>query len=333
MSEIQPVLFGLFGEVGSLLATAKKRVRERTAFAEYDASLVEEFGDVLWYFAALCRRSSTRIERIAISVGLPDTAELVHPAHGETALVALASAAGDLVSTQDWKEPDTAKLCCFLRCFLAAARSMHVDVRQVVDGNEHKVFGRFVPADVAELPDFDSSFPQDEQLPRHFAIELLQRNGQARLRWNGVFIGDTLTDNVHDPDGYRFHDVFHLAYAAILHWSPVVRSLIRQKRKSNPKTDENEDGGRAIVVEEGVTAWIFSQAKALDYFDGCTQVSFGLLKTVSQFVREFEVHRCPLQLWEKAILDGYGVFREVKRNDGGFVIGDRRDRSIVFRPR
>jgi hypothetical protein len=43
---------------------------------------------------------------------------------------------------------------------------------------------------------------------------------------NGVFIGDPLTDNIRDPDGYRFHDVFHFARAAILHWSPTFRALI-----------------------------------------------------------------------------------------------------------
>ena len=62
-----------------------------------------------------------------------------------------------------------------------------------------------------------------------------------------MFIGDTLTDNVRDPDHYRFHDVFHLAYAAILHWSPVVRALIKQKRKSVQYIDENEDGAGPLL--------------------------------------------------------------------------------------
>jgi hypothetical protein len=52
----------------------------------------------------------------------------------------------------------------------------------------------------------------------------------AYFQWNGVFIGDPLTDNIADRDGYRFHDVFHFANAAILHWSPVMRALVRHKR-------------------------------------------------------------------------------------------------------
>jgi hypothetical protein len=65
---------------------------------------------------------------------------------------------------------------------------------------------------------------------------------------NGVFIGDPLTDNILDRDGYRFHDVFHFAHASILHWSPTFRALIKHKRKSDPVVDEAQDSGRAIVV-------------------------------------------------------------------------------------
>jgi hypothetical protein len=38
----------------------------------------------------------------------------------------------------------------------------------------------------------------------------------------GINIGDQLTDNHLEPDDYRFHDVFHLSYTAILGWSPVL---------------------------------------------------------------------------------------------------------------
>ena len=50
------------------------------------------------------------------------------------------------------------------------------------------------------------------------------------LRCNGINIGDRLTDNKLEKDDYRFHDVFQLANAAILGWSPVLRALLRVKR-------------------------------------------------------------------------------------------------------
>jgi hypothetical protein len=107
--------------------------------------------------------------------------------------------------------------------------------------------------------------------------------------------------------------------------------LIKHKRKSDPQMDEAQDSGRAIVVEEGLSTWIFSRAKLLKFFDGQGNVSFDLLKTVGQFVQGYEVESCPLKLWEDAILQGYEVFRQIRSNNGGFVIGNRKDRRIAYR--
>ena len=179
---------------------------------------------------------------------------------------------------------------------------------------------------------FDSEFGEDERLPSLFEIHIRQRkSGQSYLQWNGVFIGNPLTDNILDPDGYRFHDVFHFAHAAVLHWSPTFRALIKHKRKSDTVIDEAQDGGRAIVVEEGLSAWLFTRAKELRFFEGQTSLSFDLLKTVNEFVQGYEVQACPLRLWEDAILQGYAVFRNVRTQNGGVVIGDRAARTLRFR--
>ena len=61
-------------------------------------------------------------------------------------------------------------------------------------------------------------------------------------------------------------------------------------------------------------------------------VAFDLLKTVQQFVQGYEVEACPLKLWERAILQGYAVFRQVRDNNGGIVIGDRDARTIIYQP-
>jgi hypothetical protein len=184
-----------------------------------------------------------------------------------------------------------------------------------------------------KLPTFDDDFDEDERLPARFEIAIKERlGGQAFMKWNGVFIGDPLTDNRHDPDGYRFHDVFHFAHAAVLHWSPAFRGLIMHKRKSEDETDEVEDGGRAIVVEEGLTNWLFSRAKEVNFFEGADRVPAPLLKTISEFVRGYEVEACPTSLWESAILQGYAVFREVNANKSGIVVADRERRRVQYRP-
>lgn len=132
-------------------------------------------------------------------------------------------------------------------------------------------------------------------------------------------------------DDYRFHDVFHLAYAAILGWSPVLRALLKVKRKSNPKIDEAQDGARAILIEEGISTLIFHRAIRLNHFASIKALDYSLLKLIPEFVSGYEVEVCPLWQWEKAILDGYAVFRQLKLHRRGIVTADLKKRSISFK--
>lgn len=332
-TDISPILFGLFGEIGSVMAAAKKFRREGNALLGYRDSLEEEFGDVLWYFAALCRRLGISPSEV-VSEGAHSRAQEGSNSglNDESTLLELGQATAQLLRYPT----DLRSLQDSIRCvainYRRALAAFGIDLDVVARKNAQKTIGRFVRANPAALPTFDQVFEEEEQLPWTFEIEFKQRkSGKCYLRWNGVFIGAPLTDNISDPDGYRFHDVFHIGYAAVLHWSPTFRSLIQQKRKSDPAVDENQDGGRAIVIEEGLAAWIFSCAKQLNYFDGATSVSFDVLKTVRQFVAGYEVDQCPLSLWEDAILQGYSAFRELKRHNGGIIIGDRGARSIRYR--
>src|SRR5690606_31533809 len=109
---------------------------------------------------------------------------------------------------------------------------------------------------------FDGRFPEDERLPRKFVATFserpLSRGVYVKISVNGVTLGDALSDNAREDDGYRYHDVFHLAYAAVLGWSPVTRALLKCKRKSSHKVDEVEDGARAAIVEEAVSILVFN---------------------------------------------------------------------------
>ncbi|MDP3760699.1 MAG: nucleoside triphosphate pyrophosphohydrolase family protein [Ramlibacter sp.] len=346
--DLNPVLLGLYGEVGGIMATAKKHVREGDRYPGYAKAALEEFGDTLWYLAAICRRldvdlaglfdeasAGTSYRQIGVASDLPGggcarVSIPVSTASLDTRLFKLGRSAASLLDGP----PDQDKLVNFARDYLEALNGAQLVFSDVVQGNLRKARGAFVAPDFTQLPDFDGQkFGPEEQLPRNFAIRVNQRpSGKTYLQWHGVFIGDPLTDNIGDPDGYRFHDVFHLANAAILHWSPVMRALIKHKRKSIAAYDEAEDGGRAIVVEEGVTAWIFAQAKDLKFFDGQTRVSLGLLKTIGEFVKGFEVDKCPLKLWERSILQGYAVFREIRAAQGGWIIGDRAKRTLSYQP-
>ena len=147
---------------------------------------------------------------------------------------------------------------------------------------------------------------------------------------NGINIGDRLTDNAMAPDDYRFHDVFHYAYVAILGWSPVTRSLFRLKRKSMPVIDEVQDGARAKLIEEGVATWIFGQAVEMDFFRELKsgELPFYILKQVRQFVSGYEAEHCPTWLWEEAILQGYAAFRYLRENRRGTIVLDVEGRQL-----
>ena len=338
---LQPVLLGLFGEVGSIMATAKKHHREKGAYVGYQQDVEEEFGDALWYFTTLCRRLDTRVDsifsevvdhdryskRIAACDILDGPVSHVSMDSGlpylDDSLLRLGEATAALLGVTCYEKKTNDLLRSFADRYLQALKAAEVRFSNVVHANLVKARGRFLAPDIARVPMFDNEFPEEERIPRKFEITITQRkSGQCYMQMNDVFIGNPLTDNIMSPDGYRFHDVFHLAHAAVLHWSPTFRALIKRKRKSDPKFDEAEDGGRAIVVEEGLTAWVFSRAKGLKFFAGQDSVSFDLLKSIQQFVGGYEVAACPLKLWEKAILQGYKVFRQVLRNNGGIVIGE-----------
>ena len=346
-SEISPILQGLYGEVGGIMSTAKKHIREKSAYPGFKRAAEEEFGDTLWYLAALCRRLSIPLDELfaeAASGGRFKTigaasdmvegafAHVAMPTSTDTVdatLFRLGRSAAALLEIA----PDRAKIVAFTRDYLDALHAAKLAFAEVARGNLRKTRGAFIAPGPEDLVDFDREFGVEEQLPRTFRIRVNQRgSGRSYLQWNGVFIGDPLTDNIADPDGYRFHDVFHFAYSAILHWSPVMRALIKHKRKSKPDYDEAQDSGRAIVVEEGLTAWIFTRAKELNFFDGQDRVSLGMLKTIGEFVIGYEVSQCPLKLWERAILDGYEVFRQIRAAEGGWVIGDRALRTISYAP-
>ncbi len=181
---------------------------------------------------------------------------------------------------------------------------------------------------------FDATLPEGERLPRRFEVELVDVKGSERHRVhvliNGMRIGATLTDNAYDPDGYRFHDVFHFAYAAVLGWSPVTRALLRRKRRSRPVVDEVEDGGRAAVIEEGIAAIAFAYATRHSMLDGVSVLDSQLLRTVKDMTSHLEVRQCTVGEWEMAILQGFKVWRAVLAARGGRIAVDLDRRRIEY---
>lgn len=91
-----------------------------------------------------------------------------------------------------------------------------------------------------------------------------------------------------------------------------------------------EDGGRAVAIEEGISALVFSYAKDHDFLAGVKVIDYQLLKTIKNMTSHLEVSQCSLGDWEKAIFMGYDVWRQVEKNRGGTVVVDLDARLITY---
>ena len=349
-------MLGVFGETGSLLSEVKKKQRDKASYLGYADAVAEELGDVLWYVASIARRSRIPLSTIAanaangnakcapaeltfhalqpaqIPLGKEPTAQFEHR------LLAMAGQIGLLVNEYQSdvlkdKERLLVRLTLVMQQLIEAANDAGVTLEIAAVKNLHKIFDRW-PREHIYPPAFDVDMDIEEQLPRRMTIDVFERTVRKKVyvyqKSSGVFVGDRLTDNALEPDDYRFHDMFHYAHVAVLGWSPVVRALLRLKRKSDPKLDEAEDGARAILIEEGVTSWIFGHAQKLNFFEDVKRggLPLDMLKHVRDFVGGYEADQCPLWLWEDAILQGYKAFRFLQRHRGGRIQIDFANRRL-----
>jgi NTP pyrophosphatase (non-canonical NTP hydrolase) len=344
-------LLGLFGETGSLLSEVKKKQRDQASYIGYAGAVVEELGDVLWYLTTVAARGGLSISDIAANLArgysdwqstgnttlsfaslqpeiMPRRAE--PSAAFEKTLLQLAGHVGLLVTDQEagrLKDNQSAlagRLIAITHTLVQAANEAGVTLEAAAVKNLAKIFDRWPQQRIYPKP-LDAHAEPEEKLPRDLYVDVFERKVRGQIyvfqRCNGINIGDRLTDNAMTADDYRFHDVFHFAYVSVLSWSPVVRSVLRLKRKSDPKIDEAQDGARATLIEEGVTTWIFGQAIELEFFSNMKRgdLPFDLLKHIRQFVAGYEAEQCPLWLWEEAILEGYAAFRFLRQHRRGRI--------------
>jgi NTP pyrophosphatase (non-canonical NTP hydrolase) len=209
-------------------------------------------------------------------------------------------------------------------------------LENVARKNLEKIHDRFLVDDPNVYKDFEADFPENEKFPEEFEIEFIsyEEEGKKKLkiidkRTNSI-IGDPLTDNSRIEDGYRFHDVFHFGYLAILGWSPVLRKLLALKRKSKPEIDENEDGARAQIIEEIVSLYIYSRALDHELLKYSNSVDSGIIKQVKTLAGNVEVRDCSGKQWEKAILNSYEIYNKLRDNNGGRVLVSKKNRCLTY---
>jgi NTP pyrophosphatase (non-canonical NTP hydrolase) len=354
-------LLGLYGETGSLLSELKKKQRDKESYTAYHSAVMEEFGDVLWYFSNVASKINLSLSDIAQKANKRLTTwssasashaltffelqsrENVSEEPGisqlEPQLILLAGKTGNLLEDFSLgrlgsnRDLFSGHMIEIFRALIKSANGGGLNLNEIARLNINKVFDRW-PLEKIWGRFFDEGFDENEQLPRQLSISFLEKEiGNKKFvlqKCNGINIGDRVTDNRLPEDYYRYHDVFHLSYAAVLGWSPVLRALFKLKRKSVPVVDENQDGARAILIEEGISTWIFNHGMRHNNFENISNLDYTLLKAVKELVKGYEVEERPIWQWEQAILEGFTVFRQLCDNRGGIVNANLCNHTLTY---
>ena len=216
------------------------------------------------------------------------------------------------------------------------ARRLKLDLNDVAGENLNKIEALW-SSTLPSRPSYDDHAHDRQKLPRRMTIEFVEdRSGEipiVRLMPRGELaerfdqerdrerklgqLGDPLDDNAAIDDGYRYHDIIHLGHAAVLGWSPVLRALMRAKRRDVGDRDRVEDGARAIATEEGLTAFVFNYFAQFEFEPDA--FGWDLFKHVQSTVRGLEVASQPLSAWRSAYTQAFKIFPRLCEAKGGVV--------------
>ena len=133
----------------------------------------------------------------------------------------LVAAIGNLARAQSAEQLDAATLGPGLTeifsTLVQASNEAGVTLEEAARKNLKKIFDRW-PVDATPHDLFDNDYSPEERLPRKMTVDIYEQilspgtpnqREYVLQRSQGIFIGDRVTDNILEPDDYRFHDVFH----------------------------------------------------------------------------------------------------------------------------
>ena len=77
-----------------------------------------------------------------------------------------------------------------------------------------------------------------------------------------------------------------------------------------------------MVLEEGISAFVFNYAARRNFLDGVKSVDYKLLRNIRELTEHLEVARRTEADWERAILAGFQIWREVRAAGQGHIYAD-----------
>lgn len=289
--------FGLVQATGSIAQLYKKQLYKKLDLSAYKDLLRRELGDLLWYTAIVARAFGLDLEDIA-KKNIEITRDLY--SHG----------------------PDSRRP---LRTFDDSATGCPITQRF-----PHRLVFRFEET-LNDNGQFRASTTLIEADPNPFPDGPTKENGRVVAGFQvGDQLGDELTDNSRRPDGYRFHDAIHMGFLAVLGWSPILRRLLKLKRKYDPAIDESQDGARAAFAEEGLAHILARLAEKRQQFRTPDSVDGVTLQVFDEATSELEVNELPKWLWRRAISSAFVVMHQVTEAHGGYVIADLKQRTLTY---
>ena len=184
--------------------------------------------------------------------------------------------------------------------------------------------------------EYDHVFDPDQRLPETFRIQMSMKDCKLVVEDDaGRPLGDPLTDNnAAEDDGYRYHDVMHFAFVAVLGWSPVARRHLfncRKRVSMPPHFDEaTEDGGRAKVIDEALVALAYDHWKRKGHPPGDAWIDYELLRAMKRLTEHLEVRTRSFADWRSAVGQGFKAWHGLRHNNGGWIIGNQIDATLVY---
>lgn len=286
---------GLNAEAGSISRVFKKVVRDGIGVADQTEQLRDELGDVLWYVAVLSDGVGLSLDSVASS-NLDRTRDR-YAGRNEVAEAKLP----DLEAGAPLKE--------------RFPRRMTFRMTQVVkEGLPHS--------------DFSITHAEPNIFPNGAELDAFGKELGFTLHKT---IGDVVNDNADEEDGYRFHDAVHIAFMAVVGWSPVMRALLRLKRKYDVNIDRNQDGARSRDLEEALSALLMSMSQTRNHYASDNDVDGETRDIIRRVVGSLEARDVPIWLWASAIRQGFTAMHALQANGGGWVMADLDAREIQFR--